>query len=228
MIRLPSAKGIETFATATLAMCAITVTGVLLRREFSRPAAPSLKAVFVKGWQNYAVSDERLGSRDGPVKVVVFSDFECPFCRQLSTSLDRLVEKSPSKFDIIYRNFPLAQIHPYARSAAVAGKCAAAQGQFETFYHFVFAHQDSIGTLNWPAVASVIGVQDTSAFRICMSDSAQARPFRADSLAGEALKLTGTPTVIVNGWKVNGSPPESQLEELVARALKLEEADKDN
>jgi protein-disulfide isomerase len=221
--RLPSAKWIETSATAALAVCAVIVTGILLHREFSRPTPHRPKPVFVKDWQKYATGDERIGSGSGRVKVIVFSDFECPFCRQLSVNLEELIEKSPSMFEIIHRNYPLSGIHPYARAAAIAGECAAAQDRFGAFYQFVFAHQDSLRMFRWSDVARRTGVQDTTAFRTCISDSTGIRRLYADSVAAVALNIKGTPTVMVNGWKVGGSPPPDELEGLIARALKAEE-----
>ena len=221
--RLPLAKWIETFATATLAICAVIVTGIVLRREFSSPTPHATKPVLVKDWQKYAVGDELFGSSSGLVKVIVFSDFQCPFCRQLSVMLDELVTKDPSRFEIIHRNYPLTNIHPHARVAAIAGECAAAQGQFRTFYRFVFAHQDSLPTLQWSDVARRTDVQDTTAFRVCMSDSAGISRLHADSVAAVALNITATPTIMVNGWKLVGSPTPDELDGLISRAIKAEE-----
>jgi protein-disulfide isomerase len=223
MVRLPSMKWIETFATATLAMCALIVTGIVVKREFSQPRPEPLKPVFVKDWQKYAASDERVGSSTAPVKVIVFSDFECPFCRQLASNLDELIQKNPAEIEVIHRNFPLVSVHPFARAAAIAGECATAQGRFEDFYHFMFAHQDSLGSLGWSEIATRAGVQDTTRFRTCMADSMGNPRLHADSLAAAALDERGTPMIIVNGWKVEGSPPADELGGLVSRALKEEE-----
>lgn len=223
MIRATSGW-IEKFAVGIVAIYAAMAVVPVLTREFRhrKPQAP--RPVLVKDWQKYAAGDERLGSPRAPLRLVVFSDFECPFCRQLSISLDQLVKKRPAEVEVIHRNFPLSAIHPYARRAAIAGECATKQGRFAAFYRFAFAHQDSLGALDWPRVAKRIGVRDTSLFQECLSNGSVLPTLRADSVAAESLGITGTPMLLVNDWKVQGNPGPVELARLISRASRETES----
>ena len=74
--------------------------------------------------------------------------------------------------------------------------------------------------IDWVDIASRVGVPDTSAFRRCLGDDEAAVRLHSDSLAAEALGITGTPLILINGWRIQGSLPEKELDELISRALK--------
>jgi protein-disulfide isomerase len=158
---------------------------------------------------------------DSGAVIVVFSDFECPFCKHFAATTDRVLARHPQAVTVVHRNFPLSSIHAHARSAAIAGECAALQGRFATFHAFVFSHQDSLAGLQWPSVAKAIGVADTAAFRVCLADGRADAALAADSLAAEALHIAGTPLVMVNGWLFDGTPTEDAVEKAIAKRHSL-------
>ena len=211
---------VENGVSGTLAVCAVFVTVMLARREFFPPPDPNTPQPpqLVKQWESYATGDERIGAARAPVTVVVFSDFQCPFCKQLSASLRSVRSKHPAgDIAIVHRNYPLTRIHPYARPAAVAAQCAARQGRFEQYHDLLFAKQDSLGSVDWWGSAQQVGVADSSAFTLCLQDQAVASALRADSLAAEALRITGTPLVMINGWLFDGTPSEQAIEEVIGK-----------
>jgi protein-disulfide isomerase len=211
---------IDSMLTWILAACAITVTIFVLRRELRPPVDQNAarEPVEVKDWRKYAAGEKRVGPINAPVTIVEFSDFQCPFCSQLFRSLNELRQIRGTDFAIVYRNFPLP-IHPEARSAAIAAECAAADGRFAAYHDFLFQHQDSLGTIPWTTVAARVGVADTAGFRNCLTSSKAARALREDSVAGAELNITGTPTIIVNGWMVAGARPKLALDSLITKEL---------
>lgn len=112
----------------------------------------------------------------------------------------------------MYRNYPLAKIHPTARAAAIAAQCAAIAGHFPEYYQYVFSHQDSLASFHWPAVAAQVGIADTLAFNVCLTSPGVLASLRADSLAAVSIQLRGTPTVLINRWRLNEAPTGSVLE----------------
>jgi protein-disulfide isomerase len=120
---------------------------------------------------------------------------------------------------VVFRNLPLTRLHPFAHPAAVAAVCAAMQSQFAQYHDFLFRHQDSLGTLKWTRVAAGAGVKDTAEFTRCLVSSDADAILRADSLAADKLQATGTPTVLVNGWRFFGAPSTQQLDSAIAREL---------
>lgn len=217
-----SRKGLlDNLFTGVLAACAVAITLMLARREFMPAPDPRQASlpIEVKDWRTYGAGAKRIGIEGAPVTIVEFSDFQCPFCRHFSQVLDRARAKYPGKISLVYRNFPLQDIHPFARSAATAAECAAFQGRFPEYHNFLFQHQDSLAQIAWTDVAERVGVQDTSQFRRCLTSSGVAAALKADSLAGNALHVTGTPTIVINRWLVTGAPPEDVLDKLITQEL---------
>lgn len=209
----------ERAISVVLVLCAVIITALVVRREFF-PAPPSseLPRRRVADWQSYAAAGQRMGPAKSRVTIVEFSDFQCPFCRTLALRLDTLRQRYPNDVAVIYRHYPLPQIHPYARTAAVATECAAAQGKFQALHDALYAQQDSIGKLQVATFASRAGVPDTTALLACVRDSVTAPRIQEDVQAGDRLGITGTPGVLVNELFLGGAPTLAQLDSLVRSA----------
>lgn len=205
-----------------LALCAVTVTVLFVKRELSPKPDPSARFApkEVKGWEEFAVSEMRLGSSNSaPVRIVTFSDFQCPFCRQFAFALDSVLMRYKDSVTVFYRNFPLSQIHPMALPTAYGAQCAAKQARFPEYHDHVFAHQDSLETIKLADIATAIGINDIEAFNTCVTSPEARRLVSRDSIAGEKLGLGGTPTVVLNGWKFVGTPTLAQLDSAVRHEL---------
>lgn len=200
-----------------LVLCAVVVTGLVVRREMgaSEAAPPSQ---LVAGWREYASRGQRTGPASAPVTVVEFSDFQCPACRVLAERLRTLRREDPSKFAVVFRHFPLPN-HALAEPAARASECAAAQGRFEPFHDAVFAAQESLSDAAWPELATRSGVPDLAAFERCVATGESAR-VREDISAGMRLGLRVTPTLLINGERVNGAPSLETLRRMIDEAAR--------
>jgi protein-disulfide isomerase len=152
------------------------------------------------------------------VTIVEFSDFECPFCGALAKQLQAIRHHYPNEVAIEYRHFPLSS-HHYALAAARASECAAAQGKFEAFHDAVFAAQDSIGVVPWEHFAIIAGVTNMLAFRDCYAQAGPIPALARDTLAGRRLRVRGTPTLLINETRLEGTQPLDTLELYVAKAL---------
>lgn len=122
----------------------------------------------------------------------------------------------PNRLSIRFRHFPLDNIHAFATEAAIAAECAGEQERFESFHDNLFARQDSLGVKSWAAYAKLAGVPDTVTFNECRRSGKTLREVKADRAAGNALHLTGTPTLVINGTLYRTVPDTIELEHLVA------------
>jgi protein-disulfide isomerase len=212
---------IETATTAILTFCAVAVTAMTVRDHLRGPAPQSgeLAAVSQKNWRHYAVSDMRIGSLAAPVTITEFSDFQCPVCGRLYRALEKIRARYGDSVTIVYRNYPLNELHPAARSAAAAAECAAQQGQFENYYKALFERQDTLDRVNWSAIARRVGVIDTNAFSLCLTTATVATKLKTDSLAATSLGIPGTPLVLVNEWMYRGAPTQATLDSVISHEL---------
>lgn len=206
--------------TGILVVCAVLVTAVVLRRELLDPPLPAEAAVSalrqVEDWEELAREGTVMGPADAPVRIVEFSDFQCPFCRVVQETLAAVRSRHPERVAIVYRHLPLDAIHPHARAAANAVECAGEQGRFAEYHDRLFELQDSIGTMPWDRYAADAAVPDLEAFRRCVTENRYADRVERDARLAAELGLDVTPTLIVNGTIYPGAPTEEELERLVA------------
>ncbi len=191
------------------------------------PAPPGQSAGTAAG--DIADNDPYLGKPDAPVTFVEFSDFQCPFCRRFyRESLSQLKEKyiKTGKVKFVYRDFPISSIHEMAEAYAQAGECANAQGKFWPMHDKIFDEQErrGSGTISGITVSDVkrwareIGL-DGTAFDQCLDSGKYAAEVAKDYQDGQALGVSGTPTVFINGRLVVGALPYAQFEVLIEQAL---------
>ncbi len=212
---------LETATTVVLAACAIAVTGVIAKHELSPRVAQAAQAPTPRlaEWPEYSKGTKRIGEPNAAVTVLEVSDFQCPFCKKFAASMHELQQKYGRDLQVVYVNYPLTQIHPYARPAAIAAECAARAGVFGAYHDRLFALQDSLRTVDWTTVAREVGIADTAAFRTCLTSEYVLGRLRADSTVAEQLKISGTPTVWVNGWKFDGTPTTAQVDSVIRQEL---------
>ncbi len=162
-----------------------------------------------------------LGDPNAPITMVEFSDFECPVCRSLHDVLRGLLVNYP-QVRLIFKDFPLDQVHPWARTAALAGRCANEQDPkaFWKLYDLIYDNQDIISAENSYAKMTDYASQmslNADAFKSCMANSATAAAIEASRANGVSLDVNSTPTIFINGRRIIGADPH-----LIEQNLKYE------
>ena len=150
------------------------------------------------------------GDPKAPVTIVEYSDFECPVCRNLHDALRGILPNYRGKVRVVFKDFPLEQLHPWARTAAIAGRCAYQQKPeaFWKIYDLIYDNQEIISAANaWTKMtdyAAQAGL-DGDVFKSCMAGPEAGAAVTASHANGEQLEVNSTPTVFVNGRRMVGA-----------------------
>ena len=148
------------------------------------------------------------GPANASVTLVEFSDFECPHCRALWEAMKGVEARYP-QLRIVYKDFPLTNIHPWAQTAALGGRCAFEQSPaaFWKVEDSIFNNQDVLSPENvWDKLvefATGAGL-NADAFKACLASPEAAKAVDASHAEGVALGVDSTPTVYINGRPVVG------------------------
>jgi protein-disulfide isomerase len=146
------------------------------------------------------------GASDARVTVVEFSDFECPFCKRATGTMTSLLEKYSGKIKLVYRDFPLESIHPLARRAAEAARCARDGGKFWEYHDVLFAESPKLAPDDLKRYAVQVGL-DAGKFDACLSSGTHSADVQSDIDEGQRLGITATPVFFINGRSVRGAQP---------------------
>ncbi len=159
------------------------------------------------------------GPANASVVIVEFGDFQCPSCRQLNLILRQLLNSYP-QVRLIFKDFPLEQIHPWAMTAALAGRCAFQQSSdaFWKLHDLIYDNQDLITPENaydkLLQLATDAGVSP-GPLRACIADPQTTQLVRKSIAEGTNLGVSSTPTTFVNGRSVIG-PNETLLRQFLS------------
>ena len=208
----------------TLAQVADQIRAYLERQEIQRARLGFFTALERRFAVEYRLAPLRyeveadgfaaLGPADAAVTIVEFSDFECPFCARFLPTLARAREEYAGKVRLVYRHFPLSGIHPNAQKAAEASLCAGEQGKFWELHDLMFAEQQTLAVSDLKEKARRLGL-DGAQFDRCLDENRHRAAVLADYRIGEALGITGTPALFVNGRLLAGAVPFEHLAELI-------------
>jgi protein-disulfide isomerase len=159
-----------------------------------------------------------LGPADAKVTLIEFGDLECPSCRQLDLVLRDLIPKHP-EVRLVFKHFPLTNIHPWAMTAAIATQCAYEQSPaaFWKLHDAIYDAQDLITPSNvWDKLQDLANQQglSTEAYRACMINPETAETIKTSIEEGQSLSVTATPTTFVNGRRIVG-PDQSAIEQYI-------------
>lgn len=167
-----------------------------------------------------------LGAAHAPVVIVEFSDFQCPFCARFE--LQTLPQLKADYIDtgqvrLVFRDFPLIQLHPNAELAAEAAACAQEQGAFWPMHDMLFRQQaewapGSGVDKRFGQYAQALGLK-TEQFAECLNKNRYSQAIRQDLQEGLKLGVQGTPTFFINGQSLVGAQPYEAFRQLIENEL---------
>jgi protein-disulfide isomerase len=159
------------------------------------------------------------GPENAPIKIVEFSDFQCPFCARGADVVHELKKKYGSKLHFSFKQFPLP-MHKDARGAAEAAMCVNEQGadKFFKFHDMAFKNQDKLDSANLEKFAKDAGA-NVDKYKECVSAKKYSDAVQKDMDYGEKIGVKSTPTFFVNGQLVSGAVPIEQFSEIIDDSL---------
>jgi protein-disulfide isomerase len=145
-----------------------------------------------------------MGPDDAPVTLVEYGDYQCPHCGRAYPIVKDIQERLGQGLRFVFRNFPLAEIHPHAQHAAEAAEAAAAQQHFREMHDALFENQRALTDRYLAEYAAGIGL-DVTRFQHELSAHTHAPRVREDFISGVRSGVNGTPTFFINGLRYDGS-----------------------
>jgi len=172
--------------------------------------------------------DPVLGQAGAKVTIIEFGDYQCPSCRMFWREVEPRLKKDyidTGKAKLVYRDFPIVQIHPDAPMAAMAADCAVDQGKYWQMHDKIFREQDKgedslvrFKAADLKKWAKAIGL-DTAAFDECLDSARYRDEVAKDKADGDSVGIQGTPTFFVNGRVIGGAQPYPVFKKMIDEEL---------
>ena len=162
--------------------------------------------------------DHSRGPLDAKLTVVEYGDYQCPYCGQAHPIVEQLMSKFSDSMRLVFRNFPLAEVHPYAEAAAEMAEAVGLQGKFWEMHDALYENQRDLTDAALRRYAEGVGANVDDAVK-AIADRGPAQRVEDDFEGAIRSGANGTPTFFVNGVRYEGSwmydPFAEYLEELL-------------
>ncbi len=160
----------------------------------------------------------RRGAEKPVVTIVEYGDYQCEPCSQMDADLQKILQDFPTKVAVVWKDFPNSSIHPAARGAAEAARCAGEQGAFWQYHDTLLANQDAISADNFSVFGTQIGIDGTSVAS-CVDAKTMSAVVGRDLEEALRLQITATPTIFIGDRRIEGVVGYDRLRSLVESAI---------
>ena len=201
---------IKALVACLLVVAAVALTVNNVRRTIAESTRPrTIPTERLDRSITEAPTDGILGDTSSAIKVVMFSDYQCPACRAATS---RILDPGIRELDvaIVIKHFPLSS-HPHSSVAGQAAACALKQRRFASMHRVIFGAADSLGLVPWVSLAKRAGIEDTAAFSRCMADDGSRELVARDRALGDSLGIKATPTFVIGTDVYTGLPWDLDL-----------------
>jgi len=187
--------------------------------ELRKSGPPVMTALEAPRYEVKVTDDDpSFGSSKAAVTIVEFSDYQCPYCLQAVPILKRLQKTYGDRVRVVWKDFPLTQIHPLALKAAQAAHCAGEQDKYWPYHDRLFENQSALDAEDLRKHGQAVGL-DLPRFNSCVDSSKYADRVREGMEAGNRLGVSSTPTLFINGRVLPGAYPYDDLAAVVDEEL---------
>lgn len=174
---------------------------------FSKPTSRPMPSV--------RSTDPYLGKSNSSITVVVFTDFECEFCKSEVATIKEVLNQYQDRIRLVHKDYPLT-LHRSARRAAEIGRCAQDQDRFWQMYDVLFSHQSELGTVTLETLAKEADA-DAAKLSTCMQQGDAVSRVDASISDAQALGITDVPTIFVNAQQFTGLAEASDLRQAILK-----------
>jgi protein-disulfide isomerase len=154
------------------------------------------------------------GAKDAAVTIVEFSDFQCPYCQAVVATINQLMAQYAGKIKLIFRDFPIPNLHPLAPKAHEAARCAAEQDKFWEYHDLLFERSPRLSPAELKQYARELKLNGEN-FDKCFDAGKYQAAIASDVQDGMRLGASGTPTFFINGRMIVGSQPISTFQKII-------------
>jgi protein-disulfide isomerase len=158
------------------------------------------------------------GSEKAPVTIVKFEDFHCPFCKQVQPTFSELLSRYNGKVRLVHKDLPLDSLHPQARQAAEAARCAYEQGKFWEYHDKLYVNSPKASPEDLKSYANEVGL-NVESFDRCFASGKYKAAVQQHLNEAAQLGLTGTPTFFINGREISGNQSLKAFEAIIEEEL---------
>jgi protein-disulfide isomerase len=194
---------VESMVLSMSFACVVGTVVVFSRDRHDAPPPPEKRTIQAPA--EFATRGFVRGPATASHTLIVFSDFQCPYCRQFAAVADSIVAKYP-QVRVVERHLPLSDLHASAWDAALAAECAGVTSQYGAMRHALFSHPREVEEKNWGVLAADAGIADTTRLVACVQHATLAANVMQDTAAAAHLGANGTPTVLLDKT-LFGQPP---------------------
>jgi protein-disulfide isomerase len=168
-----------------------------------------------------ADTDIKIGNPDAKVKIIEYSDFQCPYCKAFHPSIQKAIQEYGDKILYVYKQFPLS-FHPQANNASLASECANEQGKFLTYANMVFDQQanwgKTTGTQSFKTYAVKLGL-NASQFNQCLDSKKYQDKVSNNLKEGQNFGVSGTPATFINSQFESGAVDYATMKGIIDKEL---------
>lgn len=163
-------------------------------------------------------SDHVLGPKNAAVTLVEYGDYQCPHCAAAQLPVKQLLMRYSGRIGLVFRHFPLTEVHPMAGPAAESAEFAGGYGRFWEMHDAIFANQASLSPQLLVTLATALALSSHELLE-ALASGLYARKVQADFLGGVRSGVNGTPTFFVNGVRHDGAYSVPELSRSVENAM---------
>ncbi len=173
------------------------------------------------------------GAPGAPIVLVLFSDFQCPLCKEEAKMLrEKIPAVFPNDVRVYFKDFPLEAIHPWAKMASIGGRCVFRQNPetFWSYHDWMYEHQGDMTAENLKSKILEFGKEknlDTLQLSRCLDTKATEGDVDKEIANGRTLQIDATPTMFLNGRRLVGNTPWQNLEQIIKIELGYQKTAKD-
>jgi protein-disulfide isomerase len=158
------------------------------------------------------------GSEKAEVTIVKFEDFQCPYCKAVQPNFEEVLKRYDGKVRLVHKDLPLDELHPQARQAAEAARCADDEGKFWEYHDKLYASSPKAAPEDLKFYARDLGLKQDS-FDKCLTTGKYKAAIQKDMNEAASLGLTGTPTFFINGRELSGAQSVEAISQIIDEEL---------
>lgn len=199
-----------------LVLCALTITFFIIKKEFS---ASNNRQKKVEHWENLIRNERTVGNPNSDIKIILFSDYNCPYCKIMNSTLYDLL-KSRNDIYIMYYEYP-GEHNKSSFEAALSSLCAGYQNKYLEYHKILFDRPDLLESKDWQKIAYLAGVEDQITFAKCLNEKLSEDELINEIAVAKNFDIKYTPSIIINGYLIEGSINKNDLQKIISEMPKL-------